>query len=329
MSLGEVTDHVKLFLASPVDPATLDELSRTYDVACLWEDGSSDLREAVVGRQVVIFRSGVEMSRDVLEGADSLELLLRAGSGLDNVDVQYARERGIRLARVPGPGAQAVAELSIGLMLAVSRKIVRADRSLRTGHWPKHELAGGLLAGKTLGVVGVGSIGSRVAKIGNALEMRVIGCVDPMHRDAERRLNAIGVIPADLERTVSSADIVSIHTPLTKRTHHIFDADLMAMMKPGSILINTSRGGVVDEEALREELVSGDRLIGAALDVHSTEGEGVLSPLADLPNVVLTPHIGAMALDSQREIGDRIVKIIAAHGSGVIDDVLMPEERVV
>lgn len=320
---------MKLLFASPVDPSTLDQLSHTHDIACYWEDRFESLREAVVGRQVIVFRSGVEMSRDVLEAANSLELLVRAGSGLDNVDVEYARERGIRLVRVPGPGAQAVAELALGLMLAVSRKIAFADRSLRDAHWPKHELAGGLLAGKTLGVVGVGSIGSRVAKIGNALEMTVMGCVDPMHHDAERRLTALNVLPASLEQTVSTADIVTIHTPLSDRTTRLFDAALLATMKPGSILINTSRGGVVDEIALRDELVSGERLVGAALDVHSMEGEGVTSPLADLPNVVLTPHIGAMALDSQREIGDRIIKILAAHESGIIDDVLMPEERVV
>lgn len=319
---------VKLLFASPVDPSALEHLRGIHDVACLWEESGS-LKDAVAGRQVIVFRSGVEMSRNVLEVADSLELLIRAGSGLDNVDIPYVRENGLRLVRVPGPGAQAVAELAIGLMLSVSRNIALADRSLRAAHWPKHELAGGLLAEKTLGVVGVGSIGSRVAKLGVALGMTVIGCVDPMHEDAEVRLAALGVTPSTLEDTAATADFLTIHTPLTDGTLGLFDGALIATMKPGSILINTSRGGIVDEIALRHELISGARVIGAGLDVHASEGEGVMSPLADLPNVVLTPHIGAMARDSQHEIGRRIISTIAAHENGAIEDMLTPEERVV
>ncbi len=320
---------MKILCASPIDQSAIDALSTNHRTVAAWAADESFLREAIVDAEVVVFRSGVEMSPELLDTAPDLRLMIRAGSGLDNIDLEYVRTRGVRLARVPGPGAQAVAELTIGLMLGVARNLMFADRSLRRGHWPKHQLAGSLVTNKTLGVVGVGSIGSRVAGLGRSLGMSVIGCIDPLHESESDRLRSIGVEPARLEDVVSRADFVTIHTPLNDRTRHLFDAGLLSMMKPGSFLINTSRGGVVDEKALFAELMEGDRLVGAALDVHETEGDGVMSPFAELPNVVLTPHIGAMARDSQAEIGKRVVAMVAGFERGQLDDVVTAEERVV
>jgi D-3-phosphoglycerate dehydrogenase / 2-oxoglutarate reductase len=266
---------------------------------------------------------------DLIDESPQLKLLIRAGSGLDNVDVERARAREIRLVRIPGPGAQAVAELTFGLMLSVARNVTLADRLLRQGHWPKKELGGPLLQGKTLGIVGAGNIGGRVGDLGAAWGMRVIGCVDRPTAECRTALAGRGIQLKSLDEVVAEADYLTVHVPLTDRTRGLIDAARLAQMKPGSILVNTARGGVVDEAALREALLDGSRLRGAGLDVHGREGEGTHSPLADLPNVVLTPHIGAMAIDSPREIGERILRLLDAFTAGRIDAETAREEAVV
>jgi phosphoglycerate dehydrogenase-like enzyme len=136
------------------------------------------------------------------------------------------------------------------------------------------------------------------------------------------------VVLTDFDTVVTEADFLSLHLPLDERTHHIVDARVLSRMKDGSFLVNMARGGVVDEQALYTELTEGDRVLGAALDVHESEGEGVVSPLGALPNVVLTPHIGAMAWDSQRLIGERVVELLGAHERGALDEMLAPDEVV-
>jgi phosphoglycerate dehydrogenase-like enzyme len=286
------------------------------------------LAELVRDREVVIFRSGVKVSAAVLDAAPNLELLLRAGSGLDNIDIAHARARGVQIVRVPGSSAQPVAELTFGLLLSLVRKVALADRLLREGHWPKAQLGGPLLAGKTLGIVGAGRIGSRVGEMGAAWGMRAIGCVDRPTPEVAAALAQRGVTLTDFETVVAESDFLCLHLPLDERTHHLVGARVLSHMKDGSFLVNMARGGVVDEKALYTELTEGDRVLGAALDVHEAEGEGVLSPLGGLPNVVLTPHIGAMAWDSQRLIGERVVELLGAHERGCLDDLLTSDEVV-
>jgi phosphoglycerate dehydrogenase-like enzyme len=262
--------------------------------------------------EVLIFRSGVDITAGVMSCSPDLKLLIRAGSGIDNIDVPYARQRGLELVRVPGPGAQAVAEMSFAFMLALSRNLLEADRLTRQGHWAKYQLAGYLLTGKVLGIVGAGNIGSTVGRVGEALGMEVIGCVE--HPSAERAvsLRGKGIRLASFDEVVSSADYLSLHVPLKDSTRDLINAQVLSRMKPGSYLINLARGGVVNEEALYEALTTEGRLRGAAVDVHAAEGEGRISPFAGLSNVILTPHIGAMAVDSQREIGRRVNALVDA-----------------
>ena len=216
--------------------------------------------------------------------------------------------------------------MTFGLILAVGRRIAEADRLVRQGRWTKHELAGRLLAESTLGIIGIGSIGSTVGRLGVAWGMRVIGN-DTIDDDAFRaRIAGLGIEQMDFDEVVGEADVVSIHVPLLPSTRHLVDSGVLARMKPGSILVNIARGGIVDDTALRDSLVSG-HLGGAALDVHEREGEGV-PPLAALPNVVLTPHIGAMAAESQRLIGHRVVEVVEAFGRDELDAVLQPAEFV-
>jgi phosphoglycerate dehydrogenase-like enzyme len=319
---------VRILLASSIDPGAIEVLERDHDVVRAFNAPEEQLAELIRDREVVIFRSGVMISATVLDQARDLRLLVRAGSGLDNIDVDHALARGVRIVRVPGSSAQPVAELTFALLLSLARKVTLADRLLREGHWPKSQLGGPLLAGKTLGIIGAGRIGSRVGEMGAAWGMRAIGCVANGGAAVASSLAQRGVTLTDFDTVVAESDFLCLHLPLDERTHHIIDASVLSRMKDGSWLINMARGGVVDEKALSAELTEGGRLLGAALDVHEAEGEGVQSPLADLDNVVLTPHIGAMAWDAQRLIGERVLELLAAEVDGVLEEQLTPDETV-
>lgn len=315
---------MKLLVASPIHADALASLQREHDVRLAIGAPEAELAAAAEDREAIIFRSGVTIGAEAL-AAPGLRLLVRAGSGLDNLDLDLVTRRGIELQRIPGPGAQAVAELTFGLMLGLARGIVRADRQLRAGHWIKSELVGYNLRGKRLGVVGLGSIGTRVAQLGLAWGMRPLGCVD--HPTDERRSTfaALGIDLVDFDSVLGEADFVTLHVPLGSATRNLIGARELARMKAGAYLVNIARGGVVDEMALAEALAPRGHLRGAALDVHVAEGEGKVSPLADLPNVILTPHIGAQTLDAQEEIGREIVAIIRRFGGAGEDQLLMSQ----
>jgi phosphoglycerate dehydrogenase-like enzyme len=301
---------MKILIVSSISTEAIETLRERYDVSCAFNAKDQLIKSLIRDCEILIFRSGVRITSEVLECAPKLRLLVRAGSGTDNVDLEYVEKSGITFSRIPEPGAQAVAEMSFGLMLALARNLIRADQLTRQGRWAKDELTGQSLYGKVLGIVGAGNIGSRVGQLGAAWGMRPVGCVEDPSDIVEAQLKRKGIHLTDLDEVVSSADFLSIHVPLTESTRHLLDARMLSRMKTGAYLINLARGGVVDEQALYKELIAGGRLRGAALDVHETEGEGKISPLAALPNVILTPHIGAMTVDAQRDIGRRAVAII-------------------
>jgi phosphoglycerate dehydrogenase-like enzyme len=310
---------VNILCLSPIDASALERLQRDHEVTVALNGEQKNLHALVPEREVVIFRSGVSLSGEFIGDSPQLKLLIRAGSGLDNVDIDAAKANDVRVVRIPGPGAQAVAELSFGLMLSVARNVTLADRLLRQGHWPKKDLGGPLLHGKTLGIVGAGNIGARVGEMGAAWGMRVLGCVERPSDACREKLARRNIEMATFDQVIAQSDYVSVHVPLTAATRGLIGAGEFARMRPGSVIVSTARGGVIDEAALREALLDGSRLRGAGLDVHEQEGEGKHSPLEDLPNVVLTPHIGAMASDSQREIGERIISLLDAFTAGRID----------
>ncbi len=301
---------MRILVASPIDKDALEELKGRHDVVAAFGAPEDELRRLAVDREAIIFRSGVSISSEVLAAATGLRLLVRAGSGLDNLDLEQVRRRGIDLRRVPGPGAQAVAELTFGLMLSLARGIALGDRLLRQGHWAKSELVGYNLTGKTLGIVGLGSIGTRVAALGAAWGMRPIGVVESPSPERAAEFATHGIELTTLDGVLAAADFLTIHVPLGERTRGMIGAPELARVKPGVFLVNAARGGVVDEVALLAELQPGGRVRGAGLDVHVNEGEGKVSPLASLPNVVLTPHVGASTVDAQREIGREVVAIV-------------------
>lgn len=303
---------MRILVATAVFPDTLAQLRASHDVIEAVDCPADELRRLVVDRQVIIFRSGIQVTAEVMDLAPDLELLIRAGSGIDNIDLAHADARGLRLERIPGPGARAVAELAFGLMLGLARQIRRADELLRNGHWAKHEIQGQLLADKTLGVYGAGNIGALIGELGRAWGMRAVGCIEHPSTERAEQLAARGVELLPPEQVLAEADFLSINVPLQESTRNVIGAEAFARMKPGVILVNLARGGVVNESALVAALESG-HVAGAGLDVHEHEGEGVVSPLASLPNVILTPHMGAGTVDSQRRIGERVLEILNEH----------------
>lgn len=301
---------MRILVASSIHEDALQTLQRDHDVICAYGASREKLLEVIPDREVIIFRSGVQITGEVMEHAPDLKLLIRGGSGTDNIDLPYVAERGLELVRIPGPGARAVAEMSFTLMLALARNLLVADDKWRAGHWVKQQMTGHLLEGKTLGIIGLGNIGSTVAQMGLAWGMNVIGCVETPTPERHEKMAAKGIRLTSFEEVLSEADFISVHVPLKPDTRYMINADAIARMKPGAFLLNLARGGVVDEAALLAALEEG-RLAGAGLDVHEREGEGNISPLAGLPNVVLTPHIGAGTVDTQRLIGAIILQTLS------------------
>ncbi|MFC2160411.1 NAD(P)-dependent oxidoreductase [Acidobacteriota bacterium] len=302
---------MKLLIASSIYKDAIEKLRENHDVICAFGAPEEELKLAIQDRDILVFRSGVDINARVMAAASNLKLLIRAGSGVDNLDMDYVKQNKVQLIRIPEPGAKAVAELSFLHMLALSRTLIYGDRSLREGRWVKSEMKGFLLTGKTLGIIGVGNIGSRVAKIGSSWDLNVMGCVKhPNEKRVKKLWDQYKVELTDFDDVISKADYISIHVPLDKSTRYMFNENVFRKVKPGAFLVNLARGGVVDEKALYKAIVEDKVIRGAALDVHENEGEGKISILAGLPNVVLSPHIGAQTIDSQKEIGDRILEIM-------------------
>ena len=240
------------------------------------EAGPDDLREAVRDAEVVVLRSGPVLSAEVLAAAPGLRAVVRAGSGLDNIDLECARERRIRVVRIAGMSGPPVAELTFALLLALARNVTLADRLIRQGDWPKPRLGGPLLQGKTLGVVGAGNIGgpgrADGARLGHA-GARLRGPPEPGPA-AEQLATPRGDAVAPSTTWSSDAHFVTLHVPLDESTHHMIDADVLARMRPGSLLVNMARGGVVDEKALYEALTRGGPARGRGARRPRDRGSG-------------------------------------------------------
>lgn len=269
-----------------------------------------DLAQKIGNYDIVIVRSRTTITRDLVEKATKCKIIARVGVGLDNIDTDAAKEQNIRVINAVEGAMNAVAELVIGLMLALSRDIARADRELRNGNWIKKELMGTELAGKYLGIVGLGNIGKRLARLARAMNMNVIG-FDVVPIDPEF-VKEVGLMKTDLDTLLQSADFVSLHVPLLDSTKHMINAEKLSKMKKTARIINTSRGGTIDEDALYDAIKSGN-LGGAALDVFEVE-PATGHKLATLPNVICTPHIGAQTREAQslaaNVIAEKIIQIL-------------------
>ncbi len=266
--------------------------------------------EKIENFEVVIVRSRTKITKDMIEKATKCQIIARVGVGLDNIDQTAAKEKNIRVINAVEGAMNAVAELVIGLMLSLAREIPRADREVRNGNWIKKELMGSELRGKYLGIVGLGNIGKRLGRLARALNMNIIG-YDVVPIDEEFS-SEVGLMKADLATLLASSDYVSLHVPLLDSTKHLINAEKMSTMKNTSRIINTSRGGVIDEDALYEFLKDG-KLGGAALDVFEVE-PATSNNLATLPNFISTPHMGAQTKEAQslaaNVIAEKIIQIL-------------------
>ncbi len=289
---------MKILIADAFDPSLPGRLKAFGDV---YED-MGKLSEA----EALLIRSKTKVTKEFLEGAPNLKLVIRGGVGLDNVDRETCKARGIEVRNTPQASSVAVAELTMALMLAVPNRIVEGHNSMKEGKWIKKELKRTELFQKTLGLLGVGLIGTEVARRAAAFGMKVVA-YDPFvqsHPVAEMK---------SLDDVLASADYISMHTPLTDQTKGMVNAAMIDKMKDGVILVNTGRGKVVAEEDLAGALASG-KVRAYATDVWHSDPPDPSSPLLSAPNVLMTPHIGASSKENLLRIGDIIVDIISGFG---------------
>lgn len=268
------------------------------------------IKEKISNYNIIIVRSRTKLTKELIDHATKCKIIARVGVGLDNIDEAAAKARNIRVINAVEGAMTAVAELVLGLMLALARQIPLADREIRNGKWLKKELVGTELKGKYLGIVGLGNIGKRLGRLAKGLNMNLIG-YDVIPID-EAFSKEVGLMKADLGTLLSSSDYVSLHVPLLDSTYHLINAEKLTTMKKTAKIINTSRGGVIDEEALYDALKKGN-LGGAALDVFEIEPP-IGNKLATLPNVICTPHIGAQTKEAQslaaNIIAEKIIQIL-------------------
>ena len=265
-----------------------------------------ELLQVVGGYEALVVRSRTKVDREVLDKASSLRLVARQGTGLDNVDVEYAHAKGVTVVNSPESLVEAVSEHVLLLMLAMARKLVPAHESTKAGRWEKNSLVGSELKGKVLGIVGLGRIGRRIAEIAKVMGMSVLAYdVVPIPPDVVARLELRIV---GLDEIFRSSDFITLHVPMTDETKHMVDGRRLSEMKGSAFLVNTSRGGVVDEEELASALKEG-RLAGAALDVFETEPP--TGAILTAPNVILTPHVGGQTAEAQTDAASVITEKVS------------------
>jgi (S)-sulfolactate dehydrogenase len=304
---------VRIVIAEFMDEAAVDALRARFDVrfdAGLVER-RAELAAALGEADALIVRNRTRVDRELLAAAPRLCVVGRLGVGLDNIDVDACAARGIRVIPATGANALAVAEYVVCAALLLLRGAYLSSADVAAGKWPRAALGEGReAAGKTLGIVGFGGIGRLVARLALGLGMKVLA-TDAMIPPDSPAWREAGVTRGSLDELLGGADAVTLHVPLTADTRHLIDAGRIARMKPGAVLINTARGGVVDERALADALRSG-RLGGAALDVFEAEPLPAGSPLAGVPNLVLTPHVAGVTRESNERVSAMIAREVAA-----------------
>ena len=301
---------MRVLVREQIAPAGVELLRERFDVDV---EPNGDLSEAIAGYDAIVIRSATRLTAEVLERAERLKVIGRAGVGVDNVDVEAATRRGIVVANAPESTVVSAAEHTIGLLVALSRNIPQAHAALKRGRWERGRYGGIELAGKTLGVLGFGRIGQQVARRALGLGMQVVA-YDPFV--ARERFRELGVERVDSPDDVyRGAEFLTLHLPLTDETHGVIGREAFAMMSDGVRLINAARGELVDEDALLEALRSG-KVAAAALDVFSAEP--YKGPLLELDNVVVTPHLAASTEEAQDRAGVIVAEQVAAALDGAL-----------
>ena len=289
-----------ILITEDLQSPAIDALAAKFSVVrepMLWKDAAK-LKAALANARTVMVRNQTQLTADVLGAAPRLVAIGRVGVGLDNIDLPTATQRGITVIAPLDANAVSVAEVTLGLLLALARKIPQADRSTKAGGWDRRGCTGIELAGKTLAICGFGRIGKLVAKRAAVFGLRLV-VFDPFVKPGDPTLAETGaLLCGKLQEALARADFVTTHSPLTPETKRMFNAQTFAAMKLGAFFVNTSRGGVVDEVALLAALQSG-HLGGAALDVREVEPPNERSAFETMDNVILLPHIGSFTHEAQ------------------------------
>jgi D-3-phosphoglycerate dehydrogenase len=303
--------RVRILICDPIHDEGVNLLREAgFDVDIETSITGQELVERVNDYDAIVVRSRTKVTRVVLEASERLSAVARAGVGLDNVDLKAAGERGVEVLNSPEAPSNAVAELVLGLMVSLARRIPLADASMKRGEWIKRRLTGFELKGKTLGIIGFGRIGHALAQKARDLGMRIFA-YDIIIEELMKGVDEASVEPVTKEVLLKESDFVSIHVPLLPQNRHMIGAREMEAMKDGAYLINTARGGIVDKEALREALESG-KLAGAALDVFEVEPPEDTS-LTGLENLIALPHIGAATVEAQRANSTIVAEKLIKH----------------
>ncbi|MBA2243017.1 MAG: phosphoglycerate dehydrogenase [Chthoniobacterales bacterium] len=299
----------KVLIADPISPRGVEELSREGALEVIVQQGptQSELIAMIPEFSALVVRSETKVTSDVLRAGAKLRVVGRAGVGVDNVDVETATRRGVIVMNAPGGNTISTAEHAFSLLLCAARKLPQADAMVRHGKWSRKEFQGVELYNKSLGIIGMGRIGSELSRRAIAFGMRVLA-FDPYLAATRARALQVELVDS-LGDLLREADFITLHTPLTPETHHLLNARRLRETKRGVRIINCARGGLIDEIALVDALRSG-HVAAAALDVFETEPLPIDSPLRELPNLVLTPHLGASTAEAQESVGIEIAESI-------------------
>jgi D-3-phosphoglycerate dehydrogenase len=305
-----VTRH-KVVIAEQIAEAGIESLAKSCDVVILVGEPRDRVIAEMATASALIVRSATSVDEEMIVAAPNLAVIGRAGIGVDNIDVEAATKHGVMVVNAPDANTISAAEHTMALILAQARHVARADRSLREHRWDRKEFVGVELHGKTLGILGLGKIGTYVAQRAAAFGMRIIAFDPYVSSDRARRLD-VEMMP--LDDVLSSADFITIHLPRTAQTENLINAESIAGMKDGVRIVNVARGGIVSEADLAEAIVAG-KIAGAAVDVFDSEPK-TESPLFDLPQVTVTPHLGASTHEAQEKAGVSVAESVAQALAG-------------
>ena len=302
----------RILVTEKIADEGLAVLGRAGQVDVRLDLDKAGLLAAIADYDALVVRSATKVTAEVIDAGVKLRVVGRAGTGVDNIDVDAATRRGIIVVNAPASNNIAVAELTIGLILGLARQIPQAHASLQSGKWERTKYSGWEVRGKTLGLIGLGRIGSEVAHRARGLEMSVLAFDPVVSFD---RAEQIGVELVTMDELVQRSDVISIHVPITDGTRNLFSAARIAQMKPGAFLLNASRGGIIDEAALVEAINAG-KLGGAALDVYNVEPPPADSPILHHPKILTVPHIGASTAEAQTSAGTEVAEGVATAIAG-------------
>ena len=302
---------MKVLVSDPLSEQGLTILQQHFTVDVLTGLSEEELVEKIPEYDALVIRSGTQVTRKVIEAADKLKIVGRAGVGVDNVDVDAATEKGIIVVNAPEGNMLSAAEHTIAMMMALARNIAQANESLKSKKWERSKFMGVEVNGKTLGVIGLGRIGAEVAKRAQGLSMNILA-YDPFVSD--ERAKEMGVTMMSVQEIVKLADFITVHTPLTKETRNIIDAEEFALMKSNARVINCARGGIINEQALADAL-NANKIAGAAIDVFVNEPP-FDSPLIDCKTLIATPHLGASTKEAQINVAVSVAEEVVSVLNG-------------